>query len=342
MGVGYYKNFTLWNNGPTPYSCTMFQNDLQVITSAQNGFGYREDDYPNSFATAKPAFFSSNKFILSGVIEQNTDIDLFKFVVPETGGFQLDAIPYNVGTGNAGSDLDLQVTLYNSDETVLNVYNPGTLLNSLIDTSLTSGTYFIKVEGKGNQYAPAYASLGSYSLQASITSAGSPLPLRKLQLQGADNGDVHQLNWQIEADEKVIAQSLEISTDGRNFYALTEPGKDDRSYIYRPSTTGAVRYRMAVTFDNKRTYFSNVIIIRPDNSNPRPQLTGNLVSSGNIYVSSPGKYAYTIFDLNGKVMMRGQLINGINTISAAGMLHGMYLIRFAGDDQQWNDKVLIQ
>ncbi len=344
MGVGYYKNFTLWNNGPTPYSCSMFQNDLEVITSDLNGFGYRADDHSNSFPTATQAVFASNQFVLTGVVERNTDQDFFKFTLPQTGQFALDAIPYNVGTGNAGSDLDMQVTLYNSTETVLNVYNPGTLLNSLIDTSLNAGTYYIKVEGKGNLYAPAYASLGSYSLQGRITTPSNPLPLRRLELHGGQSGDVHQLSWQIEADETVISQVLEVSTDSRSFRPLTQPSTDARSYIYRPATTtGPIQYRVNVTFDNGKGYYSNVISIRPNNSkNPRPQLTGNLISSGNIYVSSPGSFSFTIFDFNGKVVTRGQLTNGINNISTAGMQRGMYMIRFADTEQQWNDKLLIQ
>ena len=28
MGVGYYKNFTLWNNGPNSFGCTNYQSDL--------------------------------------------------------------------------------------------------------------------------------------------------------------------------------------------------------------------------------------------------------------------------------------------------------------------------
>ena len=135
MGVGYYQNFTLWNNGPNSYGCTNYQSDLDIITSASNGFTYRTDDHANTFAGATVASFSNNQFNVSGVIERNTDQDMFTFTLPASGRFQLDAVPYNVGTGNAGSDLDLQVTLYNASQTMLNVFNPGTLLSSVIDTT---------------------------------------------------------------------------------------------------------------------------------------------------------------------------------------------------------------
>jgi len=276
------------------------------------------------------------------VVERNTDIDLFKFILPANGRFKLDAIPYNVGTGNAGSDLDMQVTLYNTDETVLNVYNPGTLLNSLVDTLLDPGTYYLRVEGKGNLYAPAYASLGSYSLKGQIETYGNPLPLRRLELHGAQNGDTHQLGWLIDADEAVVKQVLEVSTDGRNFRPLTEPVSEARSYIYRPVNRVTSQYRIGVTFENGRQYYSNVISIREQKAGARPQLVGNVVNSGTIYVSSPGNYNYSIMDFNGKMISRGTLTNGINSIGTAGMSHGMYMIRFAGNSQQWNDKLLLQ
>jgi hypothetical protein len=55
------------------------------------------------------------------VIEQSADQDLIRFVQPSYGRFQLSAVPYNVGTGNAGSDLDLQVTLYNSSQVQISI-----------------------------------------------------------------------------------------------------------------------------------------------------------------------------------------------------------------------------
>ncbi|MCW3117423.1 MAG: hypothetical protein JWM28_1505 [Chitinophagaceae bacterium] len=231
MGVGYTKNLTLWNNGPNPYGCSQTQNDLDVITG-HNGFGYRSDDHSNTFNGAANNFFYNNQFNVNGIIERNTDKDIFKFTMPVAGRFTLNAIPYNVGSGNAGSDLDMQVTLYNSQQAQLNIFNPGNTLSLVVDTLLNPGDYYAKVEGKGNAYAPAYASLGSYSLQAGFIDFDSPLPLRKLELKGLQNGNKHQLNWIIDADEKIVSQSLEVSANGKDFSTLVQPSPDSRSYIY--------------------------------------------------------------------------------------------------------------
>lgn len=339
MGVGYYRNMTLWNNGPNSYGCTNYQSDLDIITSVNNGFGYRVDDHRNSFDSATIALISNNQFTTEGIIERNTDMDVFKFTMPSAGRFQLDAVPYNVGTGNTGSDLDMQVTLFNTAHTALNIYNPGTLLSSIIDTVLNPGIYYLRVEGRGNQYAPNYASLGSYSLLGRTT-PGPVLPLRKLELHGTINGHRHELNWIIDADEEVTEQVVEVSTDNRNFEALVQTTNQDRHYSYRPNNiiaSNQYQYRLRVTFANGRQYFSNVITIR-ETSAPRPQLLGTLVQSGLLKVSSPGSYAYTILDMNGRTIGNGQLTNGLNTIHMGGFVSGVYLIRFADNTQQWIDK----
>jgi hypothetical protein len=338
MGVGYYQNMTLWNNGPNSFGCTNYQSDLDILTTT-NGFGYRADDYAGTFAEATTVSFTSDQFTVSGVTEQNTDQDMIRFTLADYGTFQLSAIPNNVGTGNAGSNLDMQVTMYNNAQTQLNVYNPGTLLNSFIDTFLSPGTYYLRIEGKGNVYAPNYASLGSYSLEANFNSI--VLPFRKLELQGSLNGDKHQFNWIIDADEQVVSQVLEISTDGRVFSPVIEPGADNRSYIYKPYATTTVQYRLRVTFDNDRPYYSNTVTLRNSGKSQRPQLI-NTITTGVVRVSSPGNYSYIVYDLNGKVQARGQLTSGISNITATALSAGMYMIRFSNVTEQWTDKFVRQ
>ncbi|KAK6020364.1 bacterial pre-peptidase domain protein [Ostertagia ostertagi] len=329
MGVGYYRNMTLWNNGPNSYGCSNFQSDLDIITSVTNGFGYRNDDHSNDFSNATVAAITNNTFTSSGIIEKNTDIDLFKFTMPAFGRFELNAIPYNVGTGNTGSDLDLQVSLINGSQNVLNVYNPGTLLSSVVDTSLNPGVYYIRVEGKGNLYAPNYASLGSYSLQGTTT-PGSVLPIRKLELRGAMEGDRHSLSWTIEADEQLVSQPL-----------VQSPAAD-RMYAYRPSTPLSAQYRLHVTFDNGHEYYSNIITIRNDPNAPRPKLVSTLIHSSEVTITSPGNYEYIIVDMNGKTVSKGKLVNGLNTVQAPGITTGLYLLRTSNLEQSWTDKFIRQ
>ena len=340
MGVGYYQNLTLWNNGPNTYGCTNYQSDLSVITNG-NFFTYRPDDHGGNSAGATNANFVSNQFTINGIIEQNTDKDYIRFVQPALGRFLLSAIPYNVGTGNIGSDLDLQVSLYDNTQTLLGTYNPGTLLNSVIDSILNPGTYFLVVEGKGNMYAPNYASLGSYALQGSFT-AGGTLPLRRLELTGELINDKHKLNWLIDADEQIISQVLEVSTDGRHFSSVTAPASADRQFLYRPYVSTAAQYRLNVTFDNGKQYYSNIVTLRGNGSVIRPKLLNNLINNNLITVNSPGNYSYIIYDMNSKVTHRGQLSIGLNNINADRITGGLYIIQFSNGLEQWTDKFVRQ
>jgi hypothetical protein len=346
MGIGYSRNMTVWNLGPNSYGCGVIQSDIKVIL-LNTGLTLRTDDYTSTFAGATNLPFNNNEFLASGFITRttvgdSTDQDMFKFTTAVTGRFRLNAVPFSVGSGNDGSDLDMQVTLYNSGQTQLNVYNPGTLLSSVIDTTLNAGTYYLKIEGKGNQYAPGYGSMGAYSLQG-LTGLAA-LPLRRLELKGSLNNDLHQLNWLIDADEQVVRQILEISTDGRNFTTLTDAGAALRNYIYRPNATGAIQYRLNVIFDNDRQYYSNVVTLRKSGNNPKPQLISNFITGSTLEVLSPGTFNYDVYDYNGRTVASGKIINGSNILRHAGFAAaGMYIIRFNdGGSGVWTDKFIRQ
>lgn len=344
MGAGYSRNFTVWHNGPNTYGCNNFQDDLAVITSATNGFGYRPDDHGTTFETATVPVFANNEFEMTGVISQNTDHDFFRFTMPSAGRFLLDAIPYNVGSGNAGSNLDLQVSLYDQNKTLLSTYNPGFLLNSIADTTLNSGSYYLRVEGKGNIYASEYASLGSYSLLGKIEVGGSEvLPLRQFKLNGGWSNAAHSLNWLIDADEAVAVQSIEISYDGRLYETLTETDVNARSFVYNPEHPAiATYYRVKAELSDGRRYYSNTIVIREDMKSTSPKLISNPTTAQDIRVTTPFNSQYQLFDMNGRLVGRGQLQQGTQTLPAPKLAPGLYLLQFTHDRQQWTEKLMIR
>jgi Dual-action HEIGH metallo-peptidase len=340
MGVGYSRNLTTWYNGPNSISCATIQKDLDVITGGTNGVTYRSDYASNALTNATSESFSNDQFTASSILVKNTFQNVYKFDVPSLKLFQLSAVPFNVGAGNAGANLDLKVTLYNSAQVQLNSYTSSSTLNVLIDTSLNTGTYYFKVEGTGNTYAPNYAIMGAYSVQGQLIS--TPLPLHKLQLKGTFQKDNRILDWTVQADETLTKQVIEISTDGKNFSALTQPDNADRSYSYRPTNSGGALYRMYAEFDNGGHYYSNVVAIKPSGTNYKPKVLNTLVSTGVISVSSPSLFDYTLLDLAGKVFAKGKVENGMNSISTGGMISGMYLIRFTNGDEQYTEKLVKQ
>jgi hypothetical protein len=341
MGVGYYRNFTVWHSGTSTYGCTAIQSDLSVITNAANGVTFRTDDHADKYQTASNATFTNNKFVASGVITKTDDVDYFKFTVTAPSRFQLDAIPYNVGSGNTGSDLDMQVELINEAQSVIGVYNPGNALSSIVDTILSVGTYYMKVDGKGNTYASEYGSLGSFSLQGQVNIV-TPLALHKLELKGSIDGAKHNLNWIIEADEAVVTQTVEASENGGSFKELSQPAASARNYNYVPVDNDAMRYRLNVIFANGYQYYSNTVTLKNSNTIVKPQLQGNAISSNSLMVKSPSTFSYTITDFNGKQIGKGQVLQGTTTINTGYITNGMYIIRFSNEQEQYVEKFMKQ
>lgn len=340
MGVGYARNLTTWYNGQSTLGCNIYQNDLDVITSSANGISFRSDYQPTSFATAPLQTFTDNQFTASNIIVRNTYQDLYKFLMPSLKSFQLSAIPFNVGSGNAGADLDLKVTLYDSVQTVLNSYTSSSTLNVIIDTALAAGIYYFKVEGVGNSYAPAYAILGSYSVKGQI--ADNPLPLNKLDLTGTFNNDQHILTWSIETNKKVSQQVLESSIDGKNFSFLVQPVVDARSYSYTPAKPGSFLYRLHVMFNDNSDEHSNIVLIKQAAEKYRPKIVNSLVANGTLLVTSPAVFEYSLFDSNGKILRKGTLVNGTNSIDASWLVNGIYFIRYTAMGQDWTEKLVKQ
>jgi hypothetical protein len=339
MGCGYYRNFTLWHNGSNPWGCTSYQDDLSIITGNGNGVSYRNDDFSNNVSGgATQANFANNRFSINGVIEKITDKDVIKFTMPDRGVFHLDANPYNVGTGDNGSNLDVQIELLTNSQNILNTYNPDLLLNATIDTTLNAGTYFLRVESSGNIYAPDYASLGSYTLTGSYAPV-TVLPLHRLELTGTNDNGKHKLNWIIDADETVTQQALEVSFDGRKFQSLKSLSLSARAYTYLPNENSVLYYRLNVSFDNGKQYFSNIVALR--NTINKPSLINN-IARNSVQVNSPSIFAYSVIDYNGRSVARGNLVEGVNNINISNFGNGLYIIQFSNGQEQHAEKFMKQ
>lgn len=341
MGVGYYRNFTVWHKGPNPYGCTSTQSDLDIITGGSNGFGFRIDDHSENIASATPAPFINNQFNVKGVISKTDDKDLFAFTLNSKSIFKLDGVPYNVGTGNTGSDLDMQLELIDAGQNIIGSYNPGHALSSIIDTVLNGGTYFLRVDGMGNQYASEYGSLGSFSLEGRYVPF-APLPLRKLELKGIADGTTHKLAWEIDADEAIVAQDIEVSSNGSAFQNLSAKPAEARQHSYTSSARGAVQYRVKVLFDNGRQYFSNSITLKSNQTFSKPQLITNTIRNHTLMVTCPSTYRYAILDYNGRLLATGVAGRGASGISVATLADGAYVIRFTNGDDQYVEKFVKQ
>ena len=338
MGVGYYRNITTWNNGPNAFGCSYVQNDIEIIAGSPNNIGLRNDDHGNNYQQASLINVIANNFEVNGLINTSADKDVFLLIINTATNLKLNAIPQNVGSSNAGANIDIRVSLLNSEGNELSRYNPSELLSAGIDTTLNPAIYYLVVEGVGNANLDDYGSLGSYTISGSL--AGT-LPIHQLKLSGSINKGKHQLNWTYQSDEIIRSIELESSSDGTRFSSLTILESDSRSFSWQPFENNNSWYRIKViTGLGGRTYYSNIVSLR-SSSGKGLFLQANLVRD-EIVLSSDKEYSWQLLNLNGSLLQQGKLIKGSNRLPINTSARGLLVLRVVKDDEIYSFKIIKQ
>lgn len=208
MGAPFDKELVQWSQGEYPLA-TNTQDDLAIITGG-NGFGYRFDDHGNTSINASQFASTSTEFSAEGVIERNTDIDFFEFVVTGQG----EAVTFDINPFQRGPNLDILAKLYNSSGTVLATSNPLDTLDADLAMNLAAGTYYVSIEGTGRPQTSAtdfgytnYGSLGYFSIVGT----------RKELLVGVDfdiPGGAVPTNWTRYTGSPVPAVFSDLKNEG--------------------------------------------------------------------------------------------------------------------------------
>lgn len=165
MGNIFPSTMTTWSSGGYP-SADNPEDDLAII-STQNGFSYRADDHASVAARATPLVALGNAHGIlfgEGIIERNTDTDLFTFTVA-AGSLDIAIDPIQ-----SNGNLDVRADLYDSTMTLIAMSNPTNETSASFTRTLAAGTYFLKIDGDGNPDPNSagysdYASLGQYSIK---------------------------------------------------------------------------------------------------------------------------------------------------------------------------------
>jgi Metallo-peptidase family M12B Reprolysin-like len=336
MGAGYYQNHTTWNIGPSTIGCGNIQNDFNII-STRNGFGLRADDHGNNNALATPISVIADAFAVNGLVNTDSDVDVFKLVVPATTWLKLNAIPHNVGAGDDGANIDIKVSLLNGSDTI-NTYNPSTLLNAGVDTNLNAGTYYLVVDGAGNIYHDDVGSLGLYTISGHLLS--TLLPAQNLGFSGAVLNNHHQLTWTLPANQAVQQWILESSADGKQFNQLTVLPASATMYNCQPTGTAQTYYRLKMVTADGQQLISNTIILKSISD----LLAGVQVTqytSGQLTINSSADLRYALYRTSGQQIGRGTLRQGINHLSGTGM-QGLLLMQCSNGKQSFTKKIIQQ
>jgi hypothetical protein len=177
MGVGYYKNVTIWHTGTNSNTCTTIQYDhgSNGITGAAY-LTYSLDDVGNTYATGKTLNTNTVLLVDSGLITTPTDIDVFKFSICNSRYMTFNVKPWALDTTPGsydGADLDIRFQLFNATTSnSLAIDTPLAKLNTLVGMTLPAGSYYFVIDGGGSANYSDYGSLGRYYMR--ITSNNIP------------------------------------------------------------------------------------------------------------------------------------------------------------------------
>ncbi|MCX6317259.1 MAG: T9SS type A sorting domain-containing protein [Bacteroidetes bacterium] len=341
MGVGYYQNMTQWHSGPNPYGCTNIQNDLDVITNTANGITLKADDHTAVTTTATPITISGSSLTGIGQIEKNDDKDVFKLQLTQAKHTLINIIPGNVGGSNSGSNLDIKAELLNAAGTVIKEYNPTTQLSASVDTILNPGTYYLRISSVGNSYSSGYGSLGTYAISGALVNP--TLPLHSLLLSGITDNDKYVMTWKIEADETVATQEIQIMKPGSTvFETLMTHGADiRRAETILREKEGTYFFRLRVSLSDGKTYYSNITSYQHTGNQAKPYTLRYAPGSKDITVIHTSvKASYQLLDFSGRLISKGNLNNGVNTIPAWQLVQGMYIVQLNCDGKLYSEKIL--
>jgi len=338
MGNSYSRNLTLWHNGPNSFGCNSLQNDLQVLASSANGFGYRTDDVGNTTTAAAAVNLTNNNYAISGFVNNTTDQDFFRLNLTNPGRLTLNALPFSVAANNGSANIDLQVSLMNGN-TVIATYNPTTSTAAIADTTLNAGTYYIRVTNTSNANTTNYGMLGNYNMTGTFV-ANSTLPIYSLNLSGAINQSKHELSWGIVADEAIDNIRIEVSEDGRSFSKLQDVVGTQRSFSYQPQQGKTIYYRLFVTTASQLTYYSNIITLKEVATGSNYTILSNRINTNEVVVNSKGSYSWRLIDMNGRSLQSGRLTTGINRLSTPAINSGMYLLQIADGQNITTERII--
>lgn len=259
------RNLTQWSKGEYT-GADQLQDDLAIITNTTNGFGYRNDDFGSTVATASNLNFSNSTTIsTTGIIERNTDLDYFRFNLAVGG-----AATINIDPAVNGPNLDIEAKLYNASGTLLLTSNPINAINASFSTTLTAGTYYISIDGvgMGNPFSNPltsgytdYGSLGFYSITGTVPSATTPPVIT------GPTGGPGAATSTVTMNENISAVTT-FSADKTVAWSVN--GGLDQSKFTINTFTGALSFISAPDFENPTDSNGDniyVVIVRATDSN---------------------------------------------------------------------------
>lgn len=171
MGVGYYCPVVQFSKGEY-LDANNTEDDLAKITADYN-IPYLADDHGNAFSSATP--LSSGTLQATGIIERNTDVDMFQF---DAGAGTFSIV---ISVDSRSPNLNVTATLFDGSGAVVAVTNPPATLGASFNLAgMPGGHYYLQVDGDGsgdplNTGYSGYGSIGIYGVSGTVPQSGYPV-----------------------------------------------------------------------------------------------------------------------------------------------------------------------
>ncbi len=227
MGVGYYASRSTWFNGPTDAGPASYQNDVSILSSANNGFGLRPDDFGDTTAAAATLAVQSGAVTVKGIIEDYQDSDVWKFT---TGG---GTARFTLNVAQFGANLDAMLELKNAAGQIVASASPTGSFGASLSATLASGTYYVVARANGG-----YGNMGQYTLTGTVPLAGttsgstttSGAPEITVAVNGSQVADGGQVNFGTTTVGTSVSRTITISNSGTKTLTLTRPSSVPAGY----------------------------------------------------------------------------------------------------------------
>lgn len=236
MGNSYSSTRGVWWYGQSSAGSSVYQDDVAVIASSLNGFGYRPDDYGGTPATAGAVTqVSPTSISAAGVIEKTSDADAFTF----TTGAGTDT--FTVSRAVDGGMLDATLTLEDLNGNVISSADT-TSLNETITTTLTAGTYVLVVGSHGNS-----GDIGQYTVSGTVQPAPATPAAPSGLVATSTSTTTAQLSW-VDNSSNETGFKIERSDDGVNFSQVGSVGANVTTFGDTGLSSGTLyTYRVRAT-----------------------------------------------------------------------------------------------
>jgi hypothetical protein len=258
MGTGYGRNVSQWSKGEY-YDANYFQDDLAIIAAR---VPYRADDHGETFTAA--TVWQDPDINQPGFVEKTDSPDYFTFTTG-AGNITFNAAAYKSDTSTWGGNLDIQLELYDSSQTLIASNNPASGVNASISQTVAAGDYYVVLKpsaaGNPSDVSPSgytnYGSLGQYTISGAI------IPTIILTApNGAENwirGTTRTITWVSALGGNV---KIELFNNGLLFSTIASSTPNDGSYdwaIPADHTLGS-GYRIRISNTEDATTFDESLV----------------------------------------------------------------------------------